>query len=311
VIITFTKYCSFLIAFYFASNQNELIKKELFSHVEYLSSNQLEGRAPQTKGDTLAQNYIINHFENCKLKPFYNDYRQQIEFSYFGLTKSSSNIIATTGTEHHNKVIISAHYDHLGYGESNSMEINKYSIHPGADDNASGVAVMLQLSQSLSDYSKELPFDIVFVAFGAHELGLYGSKKFVEVWKENNSSDSIILAINLDMVGRMDENTEQFYFRYKDSTDFSYNFLLDHLAKETNVNLHLKPYFGKLDHSNLAELKIPTGTFTTGSHDDYHRTSDSAENINQNGMYLIWRYIHNLIVTSLPNNINIFQHSVK
>ena len=100
-------------------------------------------------------------------------------------------------------IVIGAHFDHLGYGgaHSGSLEMHSSAIHNGADDNASGVAGMLELASKLSAERNNLQRSIIFVAFNAEEQGIFGSKYFVQNSPVNPSN--IITMINLDMIGRL------------------------------------------------------------------------------------------------------------
>lgn len=289
-----SRYCAFLMAFYLAPERAQETERQLFAHVEYLASETLAGRAPQTRGDTLAREYIVQQFRQSGLQPLEGeDFCQSVQFEHEGRRVQTCNLVAATGRRHKQKVLLCAHYDHLGYGETHSLEIGKRAIHAGADDNASGVALMLQLARTLSAQAPCLPFDLVFVAFGGHEWGLHGSRQFVSDWQRVHASDTILWALHFDMVGRMDERSEQFFFRYSDTSDARYTCLLD--SSQASIQLQLKPHWGKLDHSFFTALGVATGTFSTGAHADYHRTSDTAQRINRRGLYLLWRFLQDFI----------------
>ena len=163
--------------------------------VEYLASPALGGRFPSTAGDTLASDYLAGKLRSLRLKPvvrekknkgFYQDFT-------FGKTeqKTSHNIIAVLPGKdrqlRNEYIVVGAHYDHLGLGGegSGSRRPDTVAVHPGADDNASGDAVVLQLARH---FKRERPArSIVFVFFGAEEQGIVGSKSgvyFLSVFSE-------------------------------------------------------------------------------------------------------------------------------
>ena len=207
---------SLLISFSVSSQQTnqESFKKD----VEYLASEKLEGRFPGTNGEQLAANYIAEKFEKLGLTKLTDSYFQnfnftlpnspheEVKFNQDTDTKiNAKNIIAFIDNKKKNTVIIGAHYDHIGYGGQYSLDRGINEIHNGADDNASGTAMLLSLAKQLNN-KNDLENNYLFIAFSAEELGLIGSRYFVN--SDLFNKVSINFMINLDMVGRLNAEKE-------------------------------------------------------------------------------------------------------
>jgi hypothetical protein len=189
-------------------------------------------------------------------------------------------------------IVVGAHYDHLGTGgkHSNSRTPDTIAVHNGADDNASGVSAMIEIAQKLSANRQNLKRSVVLVAFGAEEMGLIGSQKFVE--SGIIPVDSIEAMVNLDMVGRMADNTLQIggVKSSVQSVD-----LLKSLNPDSTLKLAMSPEgYGPSDHASFYTRNIPVFFITTGPHIDYHTPFDDKEKINFEGMVAISNYVYSL-----------------
>lgn len=291
---------SLLISFSVSSQQTnqESFKKD----VEYLASEKLEGRFPGTNGEQLAANYIAEKFEKFGLTKLTDSYFQsfnftlpsspheEVKFNQDTDTKiNAKNIIAFIDNKKKNTVIIGAHYDHIGYGGQYSLDRGINEIHNGADDNASGTAMLLSLAKQLNN-KNDLENNYLFIAFSAEELGLIGSRYFVnsDVFKK----ESINFMINLDMVGRLNAEKELSIFGVGTSSIFK------QVLNSMNNNFKLKIIedgTGPSDHTSFYNKDIPVLFFHTGSHENYHRPSDDVNLINYKGMSEISNYIIDII----------------
>ena len=176
-------------------------------------------------------------------------------------------------------LVIGAHYDHLGLGHYGARDANAAgTVHPGADDNASGSAVLLDLARRLSQLPVRPARSIVFAAFSAEELGLYGSHHFVD---RAESIASMKAMINLDMVGRLRADRLT-VFGTRSGQDFSR--IVTVAAAQLGLNVTESDDVGRSDHLSLYNKKIPVLHFFTGNHEDYHRASDTWEKLNYEGM---------------------------
>ena len=291
---------SLLISFSVSSQQTnqESFKKD----VEYLASEKLEGRFPGTNGEQLAANYIAEKFEKFGLTKLTDSYFQsfnftlpsspheEVKFNQDTDTKiNPKNIIAFIDNKKKNTVIIGAHYDHIGYGGQYSLDRGINEIHNGADDNASGTAMLLSLAKQLNN-KNDLENNYLFIAFSAEELGLIGSRYFVN--SDVFNKESINFMINLDMVGRLNAEKELSIFGVGTSSIFK------QVVNSMNNNFKLKIIedgTGPSDHTSFYNKDIPVLFFHTGSHENYHRPSDDVNLINYKGMSEISDYIIDII----------------
>ena len=179
-------------------------------------------------------------------------------------------------------VVLGAHYDHLGYGDANSAAPGEHAIHHGADDNASGAAMLVEVARRLKA-AGPFPRSILFVAFSGEERGLLGSGHYT-------ANAAIPLAdtvamVNLDMVGRLTDNK---LIVHGTGTGTGLDELVDRLIAAHRFEVAKEEGgFGPSDHSSFYAKKIPVLHLFTGSHADYHRPSDTAEKINYEGMLRI------------------------
>lgn len=178
-------------------------------------------------------------------------------------------------------IVIGAHMDHLGdglkYGSLHDSHVAE--IHNGADDNASGVAGILELAQYYSTKKKDLKRSIIFMTFSGEEAGLIGSAYFTksELMKKYN----IVSMINLDMVGRLTDNKLTIGGT---GTSSIWQGLLDSLNKTYNFTAaYNKDGYGPSDHASFYGKDIPVLFFFTGLHKDYHKPSDDWQLINADG----------------------------
>ena len=221
-------------------------------------------------------------------------------------------------------IVIGAHYDHLGKGGAGSLAVNSAEIHHGADDNASGVAAMLELARTFAKEKKNKR-TIIFIAFGGEEEGLLGSKFYV-----NNAVFPIaktVAMINLDMVGRLSENKLTVggigtASEWKDLINSNNQSSFSTIRNESPTSAKIenkqtgevvnKTYpnfalqlnedgFGPSDHSSFYGKQIPVLFFFTGTHADYHKPSDTAEKINYGGLMKVTGFVSE-IVKSIDQN---------
>lgn len=206
--------------------------------------------------------------------------------------RTGHNVVGFINNNAATTVVLGAHFDHLGYGEDkNSMYTGtEPMIHNGADDNASGSAALLELTHLLGK-SKWKNNNYLFLAFSGEELGLYGSKYFVE----NSPVDlsKVNYMINMDMVGRVSDSAHGLTIG-----GYGTSPVWGELIKKED------PYFtikidssgtGPSDHTSFYRKDIPVLFFFTGIHSDYHKPSDDADKINYNGELMVVKYILNLI----------------
>lgn len=187
-------------------------------------------------------------------------------------------------------IVIGAHMDHLGFGGDSSMDASQEpKIHNGADDNASGTAIVIDLARKLKKL--DLKRTIVFSLFNAEEMGLLGSSHFVDMWQRHEQKyGKIISMLNFDMVGR--------YVKDMSVMGIDSSLEVKSVLGELNskINMTLKAHaVGSSDHASFINKKIPSLFFTTGAHEDYHTSSDTSEKINFTAMHHLSDYALGLV----------------
>ena len=272
--------------------------------IAILASDSYEGRETGTKGEQEAADYISKRFKNLGLQPkgtteFYQtfsfkpktDPHSEVAFTNMAedSTITGTNILGFIDNKSDNTIIIGAHYDHLGFGSEGSLyRGEEKAIHNGADDNASGVAVMLNLITKLKKANTKNNY--LFMAFSGEEMGLLGSNYFVK----NPTLDikKVNYMINMDMVGRLKADSTLAVYGVGTSPRFKQSLM----ANNTQFNLIEKESgVGPSDHTSFYLNDIPVLHFFTGQHEDYHKPSDDSDKLNYDGMEAISSYIFDLI----------------
>ncbi len=265
-------------------------ENKLLDHIKFLSSGKLRGRGIGTNEIEIAGKYIADNFKKFGLKPL----PEKTDFSQTWNIKSGPDnkkiqlkniigIIPGTKKEYETEaVILSAHYDHLGLGWPDVRKGNKGKIHYGADDNASGVSVLLELARSMSKMKPERA--IVFIAFTAEENGLLGSKYFLSQLNKDEKS-GIMAIINLDTVGRL--------FKKKPlvlgaTSSREWKFIFMGTGYTTGIESELvDETLDSSDQASFINNGIPGIQLFSGGHFDYHRPTDTFEKIDSSGMVKI------------------------
>ncbi len=300
-----------LIALLFVSCKNEMpVEVSMQEDVNLLASDSLKGRRTGTEYELMAANYLAERFENLGLEPKgANGYFQKFTFkdktnphddiAYVreagDSTTTATNVIGYMNNNAETTVVIGAHYDHLGMGGEGSLHRGKENeIHNGADDNASGVAVMLNLIKDLQ--GKNTNNNYLFISFSGEEIGLLGSNYYVK--NPTIDLEKVNYMFNMDMVGRLNEERAIAVYGVGTSPIFSQTIFANNkdfkiTEKESGV--------GPSDHTSFYLGDMPVLHFFTGQHDDYHRPGDDADKLNYEGMEDITQFIL-AIITDLDND---------
>ncbi|MEM8484788.1 MAG: M20/M25/M40 family metallo-hydrolase [Bacteroidota bacterium] len=267
--------------------------------VVYLASDYLEGRETGTDGEARAAAYIANRFETLGLEPYNGSWYHKFDFTYSsnphaapgsGEARVGVNVAGYIDNNADHTVIVGAHYDHLGHGAFGSRQPNEPAIHNGADDNASGVAGVIEIARQLKA-ANATGNNYLFVGFSGEELGLYGSKAFVK--QDIPDLDKVNYMINLDMVGRLNENNVLAINGTGTSP------VWDEVLERTKpAGFDLKKHesgVGASDHTSFYLEDIPALHFFTGQHPDYHKASDDSPLVNFAGIEQIASYVVDVI----------------
>ncbi len=251
----------------------------IMKHVTYLSSDKMKGRGTGSKESEKAARYIRKQFKKLGLQPKgTNGYDQKFTAKVRRVVvpdsiRTSKNVIGFLDNNAARTIVIGAHYDHLGMGTQGSSKAAspEGQIHNGADDNASGVAGLLELARCFSKNNIAEPVNFLFIAFGAEELGLVGSRHFVN--HPTIPLETIHLMSNMDMIGRYNAErgvgiggygTSNVWPDIFENIPSSVKFFTDRAGS------------GGSDHGSFYAKQIPVLFFHTGGHDDYHMPSDDA-----------------------------------
>lgn len=229
----------------------------LDEHVRFLASEACLGRETGTEGERRASDYIEAAFRKAGL-----EVRIQ-EFKGHGTT--GRNVIGLARGTSDEAVVVGAHYDHLGE--------SKNGWHAGADDNASGTAVLIALARSFAHRPSKRT--VVLAAFSGEEMGILGSRAYTR--EPAVALEKTVAMINLDMVGRLRESLIVFG---ADSGDR----FKEHLADSPVKIVYNRDPIGPSDHTSFYLKNIPAVHLFTGSHADYHKPSDTAEKLNYDGL---------------------------
>ena len=300
---------------FFGCKETTSYKNSIKEDVTFLASDKLQGRQTGTEGEKLAADYLVERFTSIGLEPKGTDgYLQSFSFkpktdphkeveftTNADSTITGRNVIGFINNNAKNTVVIGAHYDHLGFGGEGSLYREKdKAVHNGADDNASGVAVLLDLASQLKVKNEQAEIkdknNYLFMAFSGEEMGLLGSNYFSK--NPTVETKSINYMINMDMVGRMKADSTLAVYGTGTSPMFKQT------LKANNDKFKLvenESGVGPSDHTSFYLIDIPVLHFFTGQHEDYHKPGDDSEKLNYEGMNLISNYIYT-IISDLDDN---------
>lgn len=255
-------------------------KDSMLETIGYLSSPELKGRKSDTPEARKAVEFIKNSFIQAKLRPVFSDQYIQI---WKEQEKTFINVAGSLEGKSDGCIILGAHYDHLGMDDHGD-------IYPGADDNASGVSVLLEVAKFISEKRYTNNNDLIFVAFTGEESGRIGSRYFVKTLPELKRC---IAMINLDTVGRL--NNRRLIVIGSHSAK-EWPLILREASLISNVKYEITiEDLGSSDQKSFEEVGIPAIQLFSGPHEDYHRTTDTLEKIDPEGLQKVASFTMALI----------------
>ncbi|MEX0769671.1 MAG: M28 family peptidase [Balneolaceae bacterium] len=277
----------------------EIHSADIEQHITWLADSTMEGRLAGSPEEAKVANYLADHFKNFGLEPGGDGGTYLQSFVLQGpmaqamrqeeiLSRNVIGIIQGT-REPEQFLVIGAHFDGQGKGGIVSMfpDIDDV-IHPGADDNASGTAGILELAHYFSEYRPHRT--LIFIAFSGEEMGLIGSRYFVK--HPVVPLDQIKAMINLDMIGRMEEN--ELTVLGTGTLDLWEDLLVEANGDSLQVN-HVSSGSGASDHTAFYDKQIPAVHIFTGTHSDYHLPGDTPDKINLAGTERIVRFVRQVV----------------
>ncbi len=277
-----------------------------------LTADSMEGRLVGSPGEIKAAHFISDRMKAIGLK----DKGSVGYYQYFNFTphaaphkiendgkttlgtgfvkeQTGRNVIGFWDRGFDQTIVIGAHYDHLGWGDENSLWSGEKRIHRGADDNASGVSALLYLAEALQKESPENlgPVNFLFIAFSGEEKGLYGSNYFSK--NPTIPLTSISCMLNMDMIGRLKADrtlaingtgTSSFWKKaIKKSNQKMGDQKFQLVLSESGT--------GPSDHTSFYNVGIPALHFFTGQHEQYHKPTDEIALIDFKGLQDIAQFI--------------------
>lgn len=279
----------------FSQKTQRKIKQDVY----VLASDSLMGRETQSEHIDKAANYIATRFKEIGLNPIF----QVINEKSRDLIKQKNIICVIEGNDSilkHEYILIGAHYDHLGFSTD---EDNDTSIYNGADDNASGVAAILELARllNINKNKSSLKRSVALVAFDAEETGLYGSSYMVKNGFTYDGTkveaSNIKLMMSLDMVGYLKKSKQlkvvgvgmlKDYWQYFSSLNLGKGYDVSFKQLDRNI-------IGGSDHDPFAQAGIASLYVSTGLVSPYHKPTDEAHLIDVKGIEIISNYIYGAI----------------
>jgi len=270
----------------------EILKERLKHHVYTLAADSLMGRKAGSKHAKKAANYIAAQWKEIGITPlvgesYFRPFKQNQYQSLAGIIEGNDPFMKNE------YIVVGAHYDHLGIKIKNDSDT---IIFNGADDNASGVAALIELGRQLKAIQSTLRRSVVLIAFDAEELGLFGSNEFAA--NPPFPIEKIKLMMSVDMVGWYKTSG---YVKYSGSGTIKNGSML--ILDESLIpnGLHVKTQnfeksvFTATDTDGFAKKGIPTLAVTTGIESPYHKPEDMAHLIDYEGMALITEHLTNLV----------------
>ena len=292
----------------------------MISDVRWLADPQLEGRENGSVGLEQATQWVADRFEEIGLQPgapdgsFFDSWSEEELRNRTRKEPTLRNVIGVIpGTDEAltgQSVVVLAHVDHLGRGWPDVRSGNEGRIHPGADDNASGVAVMLETARIISGTHRPAR-TLVFVATSAEEWGLRGARRYIESMEKWPAARALAV-ISVDAVGRLAEG-ELLALGTGTATEWVH--IVRGIGFTTAVlSTAVKDDPGGSDQVPFHEIGIPGIQLTTGAHQDYHRPSDTSDKIDAQGLVSVATWLREALLylserpDALTSTLGVGQH---
>ena len=272
--------------------QSDTTVEDFKSRVGYLASDKLGGRSAGSKGDILARDYMVDLFEKFSSSVTIQEFevitnrRTQetaITYNVIGVLPGNDPVLKDEF------VIVGGHYDTTP-NPPKARRLFFDNINNGADDNASGTAMVLELFEKYASTNSHKR-TLVFILFGGEELGLLGSKHYAD--NPTINLDKVQLMVNLDMIGRLDEDKNVYLGGVP--TAYGLDKAIKPFIESSKLNVTsyqhtasgVRSLFSRSDHYNFYKKDVPSLFFFTGIHKDYHTPRDEANLVNYEGLKLI------------------------
>jgi len=270
--------------------------------IQYLTDPYLEGRELGSAGGDSAAVFLADRYSQlgvggvlaagCSAESSCREaYLQPFRATGVRAENVVAIVVGSDPARRKRYVIVGAHYDHLGRSTLSALDPERGSVlRVGADDNASGTVALLELGRRLA--ADPAPFTVVLAHFDAEERGLLGSKHFVD--NPPIALDSVVMMLNLDMVGRL-RGGALIVGVLPESRPVQAHVEAAASARGVSVSFSAGPRESQSDHLSFGRNGVPTVSFFTGFHDDYHRVSDTADRVDLIGVATIVDLVEDLV----------------
>ena len=269
-----------------------IAEQEIRQHVETLADDAFEGREAGEAGGRAAATYIMRALKDAKLRPAGEDGTYYQPF-FAGCRNILAEVRGSDPELKREYILLTAHYDHVGFGTKRTSNGPIGAIHNGADDNASGVAAVLEVAEALREYRSPLKRSVLVVFWDGEEKGLWGSR----YWLKHPTVEvrDVRLMVNVDMIGRLRDRLGLFGTRTMPGMRYAWS--QANIAGDVELEFPWK-VFNNSDHYVFFKRGIPITMVHTGLHDDYHTPSDDAHRLNRSGIHRIAELLLNFTVQS-------------
>lgn len=275
-----------------AAARSSIRTSDLKLHTDRLSDDTFEGREAGSRGGRASGAYLVKDFERLQLEPagptrgFYQEFGGGYR-NILGKWEGSDPALKDQ------VILVGAHYDHVGYGNSDNSNGPTGYIHNGADDNASGTASLLECAEAITQLDPHPKRTILFALWDAEEKGLLGSQYWVE--NPTVAKSRVAMAFNMDMVGRLRKDRVEVYGT---RTARGLRRMIS-LANKPGARLDFTWEMSEdSDHYTFYRAGIPSVMLHTGLHDEYHTPRDDAELLNVDGMERVSQLMFDVIVAA-------------
>lgn len=272
------------------------IEISLRKNVAYLTDSSMLGRGAGSEQEKRAAAYLYEQLLDAGVIMLTPETGEDFYIVHNGDTLHSQNVIGIVeGYDpklRNEYVVVGAHYDHLGTSvlKRDGKEVEQ--IYYGADDNASGVATLIEVARQVASQHFMFRRSVIFALFGAEELGMMGSWYFLN--RSFRHTDDIVAMINLDMVGRSGrDNTMQVYTADANVEMMEIINWLSGRALSITPKYTPTDYFPS-DHRNFYQKGIPVALFTSGTHRDYHTVRDTPDKLDYSQMEKLVEYVYSM-----------------
>jgi hypothetical protein len=288
----------------------------MLQDIQRLAAADMAGRGLGSTELDRAADYIADQFRQAGLQPggagggYFQSWTAAVEGLGDAVTlKNVIGVFPGTNPQYAGQsVVLAAHYDHLGHGWPDVRAGNEGKLHPGADDNASGVAVMLELARVLSGWQPER--SVLLIAFTGEEAGKLGSQYYVQ-HAGNYPADKIIGMLNLDTVGRLGSNPLTLF---GSGSAGEWVHIFRGAGYVTGISVQpVADDLGSSDHSRFLEQGIPAVQFFSGTHADYHAPGDTADKIDTAGLVKVASVVKETVeyLATRPESLTVTLHNAE